>query len=283
MENQKLFEKALALTENGQNSSADVLYDQLLESEPNNAKFIFYKGFNMVDSAPNEAINFFTKVLATNPTAYEVYNNIFACAMRSKEYDEAIKILTVGIQKNPNYPKLAYLRGVLYVNKELYIPALIDFYHYVDNSDLHNDWKKFENDEVMRAIAICRSDLRNQTENEPFPNIENIEKYRSFNIKEYNYTIPLELYGDENYLIDFGKMMGYTVKEVISKQPDYISWCILNLDNFCVSEEIIELIKRKGVDVSGAEKVNLVKLKILEETKPYLRMDDEGKISFDDF
>ncbi|QED38991.1 hypothetical protein FK178_15260 [Antarcticibacterium arcticum] len=39
---------------------------------------------------------------------------------------------------------------------------------------------------------------------------------------------------------NFGKYEGKTLEEVISIQPDYINWCILNLDHFLVDEDQLE-------------------------------------------
>ena len=37
----------------------------------------------------------------------------------------------------------------------------------------------------------------------------------------------------------FGKYEGKTLQEVIEIQPSYIEWCAINLDHFCISEEIV--------------------------------------------
>ena len=79
--------------------------------------------------------------------------------------------------------------------------------------------------------------------------------------------LPIKFFGTEKYLFDFGSMLGMTTKEVIDTKPDYIVWCVLNIDSFCVSEEIIEIIKRKGVTMGKSESLNLIKLNILEEQR----------------
>lgn len=41
----------------------------------------------------------------------------------------------------------------------------------------------------------------------------------------------------------FGKFQGNTVRQVIDIQPSYLDWCVLNLDHFYISDEVIEEIK----------------------------------------
>lgn len=36
---------------------------------------------------------------------------------------------------------------------------------------------------------------------------------------------------------DFGKYSGNTIQETILKDEEYIQWCILNVDWFCISED----------------------------------------------
>lgn len=74
--------------------------------------------------------------------------------------------------------------------------------------------------------------------------------------------------------------MGLSIKEVIQNQPDYIIWCILNLHSFCVSEEIIELLRRKGLNTSQVENINLFKLQISREVIPTIEFDGEASDSF---
>lgn len=43
-----------------------------------------------------------------------------------------------------------------------------------------------------------------------------------------------------NTVLTFGKHQGQSVKEILSHSPEYISWCIMNLDHFYISKETLE-------------------------------------------
>jgi len=44
------------------------------------------------------------------------------------------------------------------------------------------------------------------------------------------------------------------------------TWCVSNLDNFCLSEEIIYLLKSKGLLNEQVEEINIVKIHLLESS-----------------
>ena len=78
----------------------------------------------------------------------------------------------------------------------------------------------------------------------------------------YHYQLPTRLFGGEKYYLEFGKYQGYSINEILNIDPAYLIWCIINLDNFCLSEEIIEIIRRKNINVDVADEINTVKLKL---------------------
>ena len=41
----------------------------------------------------------------------------------------------------------------------------------------------------------------------------------------------------------FGKYEGQTLDEIIKTDLDYINWCLINLDHFVISDEIVEVVK----------------------------------------
>jgi len=275
MNNREMLEKANNLRRNGQNELADSFYDQLLISEPNNDEFVFCKAMNLVKSNPSKSIELFKKVLEINPNENASFGNIASIAIKNNLFEEAIPIFNKYIQKNPNNLDLIYQRGTLIGNNGNYLQALIDFYHVLDNSTLKDNPEQFLQHQISTDIALCKTKLRSETMNKPMPDLGIGIKYDSVQFKKYQYPLPANLFGDENFIMEFGKMMGNSIKEIIDKQPDYLSWCILNLDIFCVSEEIIEIIKRKGIDVSESEKVNLFKLKLLDETEPSIKFNGD--------
>lgn len=284
MTNQEIIDKANNLRRSGQNSLADKLYDELISSEPNNYEFIFCKAMNVTDSNPELAISLFKKAVEINPKATAAFVNITATANQCGNHNIAISAFNDLLKKYPNNLEIIYHRAVNIGNSGNNLKSLLDFYFVVDNSSMRNDAKAFLGHQISADIALCKTELRNETLAKPTPSISNEEKLSEVKMKEYQYSLPSKLFGNENFLIEFGKMMGWTIKEIIQKQPEYISWCILKLDNFCVSEDVIELIKRKGIDVSESGKVNLFKLKLYENQQSKLEFegDDPDQFSIDE-
>jgi tetratricopeptide (TPR) repeat protein len=279
--NRQLLEKANNLRRSGQNELADEIYDQLVLSEPNNDEFIFCKAMNITNSDPQRAIHLFAKVLEINPNVGAVYGNIATIAVDNNLYDLVIPVFDKAINSNPNNLDLIYQRATLIGNQGNYKEALIDFYSVVDNSTLGTNPDIFEEHQISKDIEISKVHLRVETQDKsyhaPIPNEDEIRKIK---IKEYEYTLPVKDSNSKNYYIDFGKHMGLSIKEVLANQPDYIIWCILNLHSFCVSEEIIEILRKKGLNVTQAENINLFKLKLSREEIPTIEFDGEAPDSF---
>ena len=49
----------------------------------------------------------------------------------------------------------------------------------------------------------------------------------------------IKLYNWETTL-DFGKYKGRSIMEVFDKNPDYVKWCLKNVDWFCITDEIFD-------------------------------------------
>ena len=47
-----------------------------------------------------------------------------------------------------------------------------------------------------------------------------------------------------NTVFTFGKFKGKTLKEVITIQPSYVEWCLVNLDHFYISDKVLKEIKQ---------------------------------------
>ncbi len=273
MTNRELLNQANTLRRNFQNHLADKLYDQLLASEPYNDEFIFCKAMNVQESNPSLAISLFQKVIEINPNVSSAYGNITETANQCGQHSLAISSFNELLKKYPDNLEIIYCRAVNIGNSGDYLKSLIDFYKVVDNSTMSGNSEVFLDHQISSDIALCKTKLRNETNSKPTPHIQYENQLKSVLIKEYQYTLPAKLFGNENFLIDFGKMIGWSIKEIIQKQPDYISWCILNLDNFCVSEDVIELVKQKGVNMVETEKVNLFKLKVYDSQQPAIEFE----------
>ena len=264
MTSQELIDKAKNFRISGQNGLADKLYDQLLSTEPNNHNFIFYKAVNLAESNPELAILLLKKVIEIDQKVLSALRNITVIASKSGKHSLAITVFNELIEKYPTSLEIIYHRALQIKSGGNNLQSLLELYKVVDNSIINNNAEAFLANQISTDIASSKTELRNETNSKPIPRIANEEELKTVKMKEYQYSLPAKLFGDENFSVDFGEMVGWTIKEVIKKRPDYISWCILNLDNFCVSEEVIELVKQRGINVSESEKVNLFKLKIYD-------------------
>ncbi len=281
MTNKELFERAKNLTMNGQNSLADDIYEQLLFSEPNNDEYLFSKAVNIGYSNPELAILLFKKVIEVNPQVENAYRNIIVAANVVGKFTLALDVFNDLIVKYPKKIKILYYRAACFKESGDYLKALLEFYKVIERSAMKNNPKLFRDHQIFDDILSCKIELRNQTNSKPSPYIANKEQFEGVKMKVYQYHLPMKVFGNENFLIEFGKMMGMTIKEILEVQPDYIPWCILNLNNFCVSEDVIELIKHHGVVMSNYEEVNLFKLQQLEDLIPYMEL-EEGSYSYDE-
>lgn len=53
--------------------------------------------------------------------------------------------------------------------------------------------------------------------------------------------------------LNFGKYKGRELEDVIAEDPSYIEWCVLNVHNFYLSPEVIEMIKENIPSFSLSE------------------------------
>ena len=184
----------------------------------------------------------------------------------------------------PNNIELVYQRAKQFCDKGNYVQALIEFYHVVDNSLLDNNPDKFESHQISKDIEITKKQLRLETQNRdiqvPTPNGGEIIGNSHF-AKEYEYELPCKNVNKERYYLNFGKFEGHSIKTVLKIQPSYLIWCITNVYGFCVSEEIIEILRKKGLNIDQIENLNLYNLKFARNSNPTIK-DTEG-ITFKQF
>ena len=265
MNNRQLIDNANLLRKSGQNNIADKIYDELLNNDPLNEEVNFCKALNISDSNSERAIELFLAIFERNPNAYSVLPNISATAIRNDKHSIAISTFNKILKIIPNDLEVIYFRAVHIGSTGNMLQALLDFYFVVDNSAMNTNPSEFLKHQIATDIALCKTNLRNVTINKQVTLQIDKTRYSQVAIKEYQYPLPAKLFGNENYILEFGKMMGKTIKEILAAQPDYIIWCVLNLENFCVSEEIVEMLKLKGISSLEFENINTIKLKILTE------------------
>jgi hypothetical protein len=58
----------------------------------------------------------------------------------------------------------------------------------------------------------------------------------------------------------FGKFEGKAVRQILYFQPSYLDWCVINLEHFCITENVITEIKTIKPDfafsVEGQQKLD---------------------------
>jgi hypothetical protein len=49
-----------------------------------------------------------------------------------------------------------------------------------------------------------------------------------------------------NTTMSFGKHNGQSIQQIIDQDPQYLNWCIINLDHFMLENELFENLKNNG-------------------------------------
>lgn len=57
-------------------------------------------------------------------------------------------------------------------------------------------------------------------------------------------------------IINFGKYKGYSFSDIIELQPNYIIWCLKNIEWFCLSDELFNIV----IEYKVIEKEAIIKL-----------------------
>lgn len=263
---QETLQQANNLRQSGDIYRALRIYEDLTLQNPHQPELIFNTALCFTESDPHKSLKLYEQVLALNPNVNVVYGNIMTLAMRKGLANEVMAVLNKLIEKDKGNLEAIYHRAVLIGSNGDYEKALLDFYFVLENSNLGTDPNAFKQHQISNDIALSKTELRNQTLNITITD-DLTKYYPGISFKEYQYELPIKLFGDENYYLEFGKMMGLTLQEAIKQQPDYLGWCILNLDNFCVSEEVISLMQLKSLNVNEFRRINTIKLKILMNDK----------------
>lgn len=71
----------------------------------------------------------------------------------------------------------------------------------------------------------------------------------------------------------FGKHKGYTVKEVFEKAPFYLEFCVLNLNHFYLSEEVLEEMQALKPDLIFSQKASE---KLIEKYDAWIKEEDRN-------
>lgn len=260
--------EANQLRRKGENKKADLKYDYLLKKEPKNTEYLFNKALNISNVDPIKSIEILKEVFLIDPNINGTAQNIVVIVKDNPKelvFEKAIKVFSELYKRNPYNLDLAYHRACLQANSGNHLNGLLEFYDIIDKSLFIDNPKQFEESPLPKDITFCLIHLQARTqfeENIVFP-VPNENEIRKSKIKEYNYYLPLTNFENKNYFFDFGKYLGKSIKEIIIINPRYITWCIENINSFCVSEDILELIKRRGISTKTIKNINLFKLSLV--------------------
>jgi tetratricopeptide (TPR) repeat protein len=236
-------------------------------------------------SKVDEAEDYFIRTISFSPSSDSVYSEILRIYRSVGLQQECILLFLKSIKLFPDKSSLSFCLGDLYRECEDFTKALLHYYKVLELTKTAADEKALEDSKFFDRIAISKVDLRNQTINflETSDKIEYISKGRK--IFEYEYYLPKKMYlfPNQRRIFEFGKYMGSTVNEVLLQNPDYISWCILNIDHFCTSEEIIEILKNKNCISQSTVDINLVKIKLKEANQGEYFPDPDPEYDYDNF
>ena len=221
MAHNSLLETAHSLRRSGQIFEALKLYDKPISEMPNNDEYIFGKALCLLESDPLNSIILFKRVIDINPNVTPAYGNIIVAARNANNYTEAINIFNDLVKKFPQNIELIYQRAILIGNNGDNLKALLDCYYVIENSPLKDNPDLFLKHSISQDIAFGKVQVRNRTLQIQLNEKSIYEKYETIKIKEYQYKLPAKLFGDENYYLEFGKYMGYSINEILKKDSSY--------------------------------------------------------------
>jgi hypothetical protein len=83
----------------------------------------------------------------------------------------------------------------------------------------------------------------------------------------------------QNSLLKFGKYNGSILEDIAKTDPNYINWCIINLDHFYLSEEAIEELRANSGLVISEEAT----LALEQKRSEISDASDSNDFDFDDY
>lgn len=57
-------------------------------------------------------------------------------------------------------------------------------------------------------------------------------------------TTTLYLFGHISDKFTFGKYCGYTLSDVLDKNEEYVDWCMMNVEGFVLTDEVMDEFKK---------------------------------------
>jgi tetratricopeptide (TPR) repeat protein len=248
----------------GQYNKAEVLYDRLLSKEPTNIFYLFNKGLNNTATDPYLAFDLFEKVVAIDANQVSAYRNIRILSDQTQQHSRGLRILNNFLNDNPENIEVLYEKTVLLGNSGDHLNALLDFYHVLEYCSENEYPATLSISQIVQDIGFSKVQLRNKTFNTWIKDMAIHNTYRGKELIEFSYELPKQIFGNENYYFPEGENEGVSIRDLIDSDPQFISDAIISIEYFFVTEEIVELLDRNGIDVSRSRIINTVKIQTNE-------------------
>jgi tetratricopeptide (TPR) repeat protein len=233
----------------------------------------------------SEAENSFIKSISLAPNSDFIYSDILRIYQEVNKTVECIKLFSQCVKIFPQKSSLYFCLGDLFRGQEDYANALVNYYKVLELRNTESDIVALKNAKLFDRIAISKVELRNKTQKYLNTLKTDISVSEGRKIFEYEYSIPesMLLFPNQRRIFEFGKYMGYTINEVLTKNPEYISWCIVKIKHFSTSEEIIEMLRRANLISSTAIEMNFLKLKLKEANRGEYSPNPDPEIDYKNF
>lgn len=201
----KSLNKGILLHKAGKLKEAKVIYEKILEKEPDTVEVINLLGviflqlkkydksillikraininpkhpalYNNLANALgglkkfNEAIEAYNKAIELNPNYTEAYSNVGIVFKNLGKFKEAIRVLNIAIDKNPNYTPALHERGQCYFELGDYKEAIKDFYKLINLDSKYENLYAFILHSKMKMndwenYEIIKNKLENKIKN----------------------------------------------------------------------------------------------------------------------
>lgn len=265
----------------GQNAEAEVLYDQLLFNDPLNVIYLFNKGLNNTTKNPHFALDLFEKVVTIEPNQVAAYRNIRILSDQTQQHQRGLTLLINFLNKNPDNIEVLYERAVLLGNSGDDLNDLLNLYYVLEFCLENEHPPTLTIDQIIQDIAFSKVQLRNKTFNTWIQDMSIHDAYKGKELIEFSYELPRKLFGNENYYFLEGKYEGLIIRDLIELDPQFLNNSIINLEYFFVTEEIVEMLAKKGIDVSKSRIINTVKIQT-KESEAFSGLMDDNEDSEDE-
>lgn len=253
--------KALQLRSNGELKEAINLFNELTSENIDNGEYWFHLGLCYAGTDDQKAYECFKTTIKVEPNVVSAYCNLALASFKCDKLEDAYKVLSEGLKVLPKEFDLMYFRAAILGNMGINSGSLLEFYDTLISSNRVLSEDDFLEHKISEDIAILKTRLREETLKKQLHNNGGFKEYEGRVYTEYTWNLPASLFGEATYL-DFGKYTGSSINEIISDNPGYLIWALENVNAFCLSEEIIDMLDSR-LSIGDCRQINEFKLTAL--------------------